>query len=315
MARMSYITSVERYQEYQTVIHDLLNSILATLEDGIKKQQDNRLLVAQYPFLELQYCLDKDGLQQGDNVCFKREYMKVLNNKGNAQDLSDRPYFQEILAHQQTCFTAPYISIATQHLCISAIKPLRSAKTQESYLVVDVCLTQLIEFIMGDRTRANMTPFFKAGYGVIVSCLFCLVLFLLYKVFGDIYNLLSTSSQADDPLEPFSIIIFITLALAIFDLGKTILEEEILMHKDIFRHSSTRRTITRFISTILIAVSIEALLTMFKAALGQSQYLLPAIYMMLAVVGLLVALAVYVYLGAKAETLLLNSQRAKKTES
>lgn len=84
------------------------------------------------------------------------------------------------------------------------------------------------------------------------------------------------------------------------------------MHKDIFRHSSTRRTITRFISTILIAVSIEALLTMFKAALGQSQYLLPAIYMMLAVVGLLIALAIYVYLGAKAETLLLSAQRNKK---
>ena len=99
IARMIYISSVERYQEYQTVIHDLLNSILATLEDGTKKQQDNRLLVAQYPFLELQYCLGKDGLQQGDNVCFKREYMKVLNNKGNAQDLSERPYFQKILSH------------------------------------------------------------------------------------------------------------------------------------------------------------------------------------------------------------------------
>lgn len=38
MAKMSYISSVERYQEYQTVIHDLLNSILATLDDGIKKR-------------------------------------------------------------------------------------------------------------------------------------------------------------------------------------------------------------------------------------------------------------------------------------
>ena len=111
-----------------------------------------------------------------------------------------------------------------------------------------------------------------------------------------------TSEQAhSDPLKPFTIIIFVTLALAIFDLGKTILEEEILMHKDIFRHSSTRRTITRFISTILIAVSIEALLTMFKAALGQTEYVMPAVLMMFAVVGLLIALAIYVYLGAKAE--------------
>ena len=312
MARMSYISSVERYQEYQVVIHELLDSILASLADGVKKQQDNRHLVSQYPFLELQYCLDKNGVQLGNNVCFKRQYIKTLNNRGDAQDLSERPYFQDMQKQSQTRFTAPYISIATNHLCISAIKALNDSHGEQAYLVIDVCLTQLVEFIMGDRTRAAMTPFFKAGYGIIVSCLFCLVLFLLYRVFGDIYSLLFKASFADDPLEPFSIIIFITLALAIFDLGKTILEEEILMHKDIFRHSSTRRTITRFISTILIAVSIEALLTMFKAALGQSQYLLPAIYMMLAVVGLLIALAIYVYLGAKAETLLLSSQRHRK---
>lgn len=166
---------------------------------------------------------------------------------------------------------------------------------------------------MGDTARANMSPYFKAGYGIIVACLFCLVLFLLNIVFSDIYALLTHVDTSSDPLEPFSIIIYITLALAVFDLGKTILEEEILMHKDIFRHSSTRRTITRFISTVLIAISIEALLTMFKAALGQSEYLMPAIAMMLAVVGLLIALAIYVYLGAKAETLLMRARLKQKS--
>jgi len=100
----------------------------------------------------------------------------------------------------------------------------------------------------------------------------------------------------------------ITLSLAIFDLGKTILEEEVLMHKDIFRHSSTRRTITRFIAAILIAVSIEALLTMFKASLGEVDFIKSAVWMMLSVVGLLLGLGGYVYLGAKAERILLNNK-------
>ena len=39
---------------------------------------------------------------------------------------------------------------------------------------------------------------------------------------------------------------------------------------------------------------------MFKAALGQTEYVIPAVLMMFAVVGLLIALAIYVYLGAKA---------------
>jgi len=313
MARMSYISSVERYYEYEQVIHSLLQSILMSIEDGIDKQRDTRYLAKHYPFLELQYCLNEAGLQQGDNVCFKRAYLKKYIQSGDHQDLSERPYFLQAKENNAVCFTDPYISIATNHLCISAIKEMAKPLNNQHYLVVDVCLTQLIEFVMGDSARANMTPYFKAGYGVIVVCLFSLVLYLLACVFSDIYLLLKNTSTSSDPLEPFSIIIYITLALAVFDLGKTILEEEILMHKDIFRHSSTRRTITRFISTVLIAISIEALLTMFKAALGQSEYLMPAIAMMLAVVGLLIALAIYVYLGAKAEDILLKARFKQKS--
>lgn len=64
-----------------------------------------------------------------------------------------------------------------------------------------------------------------------------------------------------------------------------------------------------FIAAILIAVSIEALLLLFKAALGEGEHLVEAVWMMLAAVGLLVGLGLYVYLGAKAEALLLGSRR------
>ena len=65
MARMSYISSVERYHEYEHVIHSLLESILMSIEDGLTKERDTRYLIKQYPFLELQYCLNAEGLQQG----------------------------------------------------------------------------------------------------------------------------------------------------------------------------------------------------------------------------------------------------------
>lgn len=255
--------------------------------------------------------MNEQGIQQGYNVCFKRQYKKKLAHVGAGQDLSARPYFLLASASPDPHFTSPYISTATKHLCISVIKMIPSEKGKQQFLVIDVSLTELIEFIMGDIKRARMTPYFRVGYGLIVGCLFCLVIYLLYKVFAGMVDLVLNEDIQSDPLKPFTIIIFVTLALAIFDLGKTILEEEILMHKDIFRHSSTRRTITRFISTILIAVSIEALLTMFKAALGQTEYVIPAVLMMFAVVGLLIALAIYVYLGAKAEDVLTQVQRLK----
>ena len=311
MARMSYLSAIERYEEQQVLIHNLLLSILASVQASLTNKQEYQQLVNQYPFLELQYCLNEQGIQQGYNVCFKRQYKKKLAHVGAGQDLSARPYFLLASASPDPHFTSPYISTATKHLCISVIKMIPTEKGKQQFLVIDVCLTELIEFIMGDIKRARMTPYFRVGYGLIVGCLFCLVIYLLYKVFAGMVDLVLNEDIQSDPLKPFTIIIFVTLALAIFDLGKTILEEEILMHKDIFRHSSTRRTITRFISTILIAVSIEALLTMFKAALGQTEYVIPAVLMMFAVVGLLIALAIYVYLGAKAEDVLTQVQRLK----
>ena len=311
MARMSYLSAIERYEEYQGLIQNLLLSILASVHTALAQKKDVQPLIKQYPFLELQYCLDEQGIQLGNNVCFKPQYKKDLANRGAGQDLSARPYFTAISNSTEAHFTSPYVSTATRHLCISVIKSVQFKEGATCYVVIDVCLTELIEFIMGDTKRANMTAYFKVGYGLIVACLFCLVFYLLFKVFEGMFSLVTSEQAHSDPLKPFTIIIFVTLALAIFDLGKTILEEEILMHKDIFRHSSTRRTITRFISTILIAVSIEALLTMFKAALGQTEYVMPAVLMMFAVVGLLIALAIYVYLGAKAEGILTQVQRAK----
>ena len=133
---------------------------------------------------------------------------------------------------------------------------------------------------------------------------------LLYSAFTESAQLFfGEITENDRRLKPFGVIIFLTLGLAVFDLGKTTLEEEVLMHKDIFRHNSTRRTITRFIAAILIAVSIEALLLMFKSALGDGELLIQAVWMMLAAVGLLIGLGLYVFLGARAEASLINMKR------
>ncbi|MDD2658981.1 MAG: hypothetical protein PHY54_04760 [Methylococcales bacterium] len=100
-------------------------------------------------------------------------------------------------------------------------------------------------------------------------------------------------------------------------MGKTTLEEEVLLYKDILRHSSTRRTITRFIAVIIIAVSIEVLLMIFKFALNDSgEHIIEAVWIIIAAALLLIALGVYVYLGSKAEGLLVknNGDTRKRRE-
>jgi len=67
-----------------------------------------------------------------------------------------------------------------------------------------------------------------------------------------------------------------------------------------------------FKSAIPIALSIESLLLMLKAAVGEHQLLANAVYMMLATVGLPIGLGIYVYLGARAESTLQQMRQSKR---
>lgn len=312
MSTMNFIGVIERYNEHKNSIQDLLASIVSGIaEEPVyhdKKTQCKAMkcLVANYPFVDLMYVLDENGIQTSDNIAVTSKSRLAYQGKG--KDRSQRPYYLQAQNNNEIVVTDPYFSTANRKLSISASIRRSYEAGHVEYLVLDCDLASIVEFLMGDAARRRFQPYFKSVYATIVSGLFVVVAVLLYSAFSEIVSLLWPGSSVHElHLKPFGVVIFLTLALAIFDLGKTTLEEEVLMHKDIFRHSSTRRTITRFIAAILIAVSIEALLLMFKAALGEPQYLTSATWMMVAAIGLLIALGIYVYLGAKAERILLQN--------
>jgi uncharacterized membrane protein YczE len=308
---MNYMSVIERYHEYQSSIHELMASIVAGIFDESIFTDPNSLqdtmtwLGKNYPFVDIIYTLDGDGKQVSPNI--SRTSLNKNVTTGIGVDRSYRPYFIEASVSDGVIVTSPYLSTSSHNLCISsALKHKNKAGEVLGIIVLDIDLNLAIEFLMGDSKRKRFHPFFTSIYSCIVLGLFFIVGILLFSAGTEIYDLILDPTSEKLHIKPFSIIIFLTLALAIFDLAKTTVEEEVLMHKDILRHSSTRRTITRFIATILIAVSIEALLLMFKSVLGSPEYLSKAVAMMATSVGLLIGLGVYVYLGAKAEQLLKN---------
>lgn len=326
MGAMSYLSVVERYHEYREALREILSSMLTGIAEARlignagELAETLRCVHKHYPFVDLLYTLDANGVQNSPNVAARSNHSG--QGKGQGKDRSQRPYYRLARETDEVIMTEPYLSNAGGLLCISAAVRLRmkgdnAAQSPFGYVILDIDLTRAVEFLMGDTTRRRFVPAFKWVYALIVAGLFGVVGLLLYAAISEITSLYDAEGSGpdgggDDVLhtKPFGVIIFLTLALAIFDLGKTILEEEVLMHKDIFRHSSTRRTITRFMAAILIAVSIEALLLMFKSALGSGTHSAQGGWMMLAAVGLLIGLGVYVYLGAKAEAILLESRRA-----
>ncbi len=316
MSKMSHINVIEKYEEHRDALHHLMSSILGCFAET-KMFDQNQVELADslaslcdyYPFVSLLYLLDSNGVQISDNIPVRR--YKHVDSTGQNADRSKRPYFLLSQNTDEVIVTEPYLSSVRRELCISTcVKVYDLNGKLLGYVVLDIDLASSIAFLTGDRKRVHFEPYFKAVYSIIVTGLFGVAVLLLFLAGKESVAVVQglLDPHADKEL-PFGVVIYLTLALAIFDLGKTTLEEEVLLYKDILRHSSTRRTITRFIAAIIIAVSIEALLMIFKSALNDSgEHIIQAVWIILAAGFLLLCMALYVYLGSQAEVLLLNQK-------
>jgi hypothetical protein len=93
----------------------------------------------------------------------------------------------------------------------------------------------------------------------------------------------------------------IIISAAIIDVAQYMMEEEVFMNKELRDPEEARRTITKIIVIITIAVSIEGLVYIFKAGTEDMTLLLyPALLIMVSSV-LIVALGVYQKLSATIE--------------
>ncbi|MFA6053325.1 MAG: PDC sensor domain-containing protein [Methylobacter sp.] len=322
MSKMSHLNVIEKYEEHRSAIHHLLSSILSCFADEKlfeKSYQELTELLnslcSYYPFVSLLYLLDEQGKQTCKNV--PGSHFKNHPKIGTGADRSNRPYYVAAMKADGVAVTEPYLSSIRRELCLStSMKMNNDDGTTKGVVVLDIDLGSMLAILTGDSRRIRFDPYFKAMYTLIVLGLFAVALVLLYAAGVECIKVMHSMIKPEEIMEiPFGVVIYLTLALAIFDLGKTTLEEEVLLYKDILRHSSTRRTITRFIAVIIIAVSIEALLMIFKFALqGDGQHIIEAVWIIIAVACLLVSLGVYVYLGSKAEGMLLNNRdKFKKT--
>lgn len=301
MTPRNYLYLLKKYDDYHPQIDRLLESIVTTMAPNRVASSAEELdavvskLHASYPFVELLFCLDDKGVQISDSAAAPGIADSKRREAGLGSDRSNRTYYRDARENAAAItVTSPYLSSATHQLALSAVQRFINGAGQTCYLVINFNLEKLITFLNGDGLRRRVHPLFQVVYGVIGAMLVLVAGFLLLtagiQLAQVLYEHANTATQA------FGIVILITLGLAIFDLGKAILEEEVLMHKDVHNQDSSRRTISRFMSAIVIAVSIESLLLMFKSLLGDATHLNSAVLMLFAAVALLVGLGAYLRL-------------------
>ena len=93
----------------------------------------------------------------------------------------------------------------------------------------------------------------------------------------------------------------IIVSLAVFDLAKFLFEEEILRDRELRSIRETRRTLTKFITIITIATSLEALVFIFKTGRQDVEKLIYPTALMAVVVLLMCGLALYQRISSDAE--------------
>jgi hypothetical protein len=94
----------------------------------------------------------------------------------------------------------------------------------------------------------------------------------------------------------------VVISVAVLDLGKFILEEEIVRGRDLRSTSEVRQSITKFMTIILIAMSLESLVMVFKVSTGDdfSSVIYPAI-LLTVIVFALIAVGLFQLMTRKAE--------------
>ena len=94
---------------------------------------------------------------------------------------------------------------------------------------------------------------------------------------------------------------YVVIAMAVFDVAKYFVEEEVIRGREMRLPSEARRSLTKFVSTIAIAVFIEGLVMVFRQS-GQdiAMVLYPAAILLLGI-AIILGLGLYQRLSADVE--------------
>lgn len=94
---------------------------------------------------------------------------------------------------------------------------------------------------------------------------------------------------------------YTVIAIAVFDVGKYLLEEEAIRAREMRQAAEARRSLTKFISTIAIAVFLEGLVAVFEAGKEDLRMMIYPTLLLFTGVALVIGLGIYQRLSAMVE--------------
>lgn len=239
---------------------------------------------------EAVYLLDAAGNQVGST------YLKVGKKEEDiGKNRSTRAYYYRAMHERRCTITDPYPSLLNDELTVTASEPIFDEHGEILYVAcLDMPLTEVLRIAHPLASESLAGKFFRSIYALFSIALAFVALLLFVK---GLEGFLTYGIGAYDQIEIkdiFESTILLTLSLAIFDLVKTLFEEEVLGRSKKDPASDVHKTMVRFLGSIIIALSIEALMLVFKFAMTEPAMLINAIYIIGGVALLMIGLAVYI---------------------
>ena len=118
-------------------------------------------------------------------------------------------------------------------------------------------------------------------------------------------------ARLDTVLESLAVM---TVALAALELGPTIIEEEVQREMQMSAPTRERRFLSRFMVVLVVALTIEALVLVFRYSHEEPAHMAYAATVAFAAAGLMVAWGVFIRLNRSAEELEPEAMREAKQE-
>lgn len=274
----------------QNIKNFMPNSSFENTLEGLTRIKD------EIKVFDSMYILDKNGTQLSD----------ILQPNGSLpnenRNFSNRAYFYEAIEEKRCIITNPYPSRIDGDLVVTAAYPVYNDMHELLFVVcIDIHLRDAIKISSPSLFFGIFSNFSIAMYFLCSVSLAFVSIILIVKGIIKLWSedlLQFNDFRVEDIFEST---ILLTLALAIFDLVKAIFEEEVLGKNTGQKTYTVHRTMIRFLGSIIVALAIEALMLVFKFSIDSPEKLMYAVWLILGVAVLLIALAIYVKLSFAAQ--------------
>lgn len=235
------------------------------------------------------YLLDHQGVQVTPTFAANKT---MQEDKGKIR--ADRAYYYRAVREGRCSITDPYPSLITQDLTVTASAPIYCENGNLKYVAcLDMPFDEVLKIAHFNTYDTFFSKLFKYSYAMFAFALIAVALLLFSHGLQSFFvKDISLSHLSIDAM--FKATILLTLSLAIFDLAKTLIEEEVLGQQKEVNTSGPHKTMVKFLGSIIIALSIEALMLVFKFAITDPDKLMNAIFIIAGVAILVVSLAVYI---------------------